>query len=106
MKTIRFSHRYEKMPAYLYHTKLMQVFVSDSAALSPLLINYDTIYLDHGIYRHYELPKGKVLVLVLITGHTGTVWTTIRRWTPKKEAYYTGLTGQEVTIAIMPEGGE
>ena len=98
MQTITFSHRYDKMPtnAALSHstTYLSLVLVVQREELSERFVAYDTAY-DGG---NYPLPKGKLLLLCLVTANL--LWTTVRRWTPRKEAYYRSLVGQPVRIEI------
>lgn len=104
---IKFSHIYEKMPDDLSDpTMLLAVFSADTKEFGELFIKHDTLYWNNGKrdpkagIGFYELPKGKVLVLLLITGHKGHLWTTVRRWTPEKERYYRGIIGQGVQIEI------
>lgn len=103
---IKFSHRYEKMPETDDSTSLMAVFVADTKEFGELFTKYDTLYFKKSFSRmengvgYYSLPKGKVLVLLFMTGYPGKVWTTIRRWTPAKEKYYRGIVGQDVKILI------
>jgi hypothetical protein len=98
MPTIRVGHRYHKMPtpaALLQSpTCLVQVLPVERNELSDAFVEYDAAY--HG--GHYPLPTGRLLILLLATGNG--LWTTLRRWTPRKEAYYRSLTGQTVGIEI------
>jgi len=91
------------MPTDLSRTRLLQVFVCDRKDLGELFVNYDTAY-SKGFY---ELPKGKLLVLLLQSQGNGMffgdVWTTIRRYIPYKEEYYRGLIGQDIKIEIHEE---
>ena len=100
MKRIKFSHRYLKMPFGLSFTKTLLVNVSivNLEDLPKEFIDYDTRY---NIGKAlYPLPKkGKYMVLLLLTGNE--IWTTIRRWTPRKFDYYKGLIGQEVKIKLI-----
>lgn len=102
MATIKFSHKYIKMPANTENTRLCEVFKTHSKDLSGGFETYDTEYAD----GFYKLPKGSVLVLLLLTDYgqtTERMWTTVRRWTPDKETYYRGLRGQQVEIEINEE---
>lgn len=109
MNIIKFSHWYEKMPSgkeWQAPTTLMAVFLCNREELGELFVKYDTLFWDGivpGITRDrtayfYELPKGRLMVLLLITHNK--VWTTIRRWTPQKEKYYRSIVGQDVKIEI------
>lgn len=97
---IKFSHEYYKMPANLNTARLLQVIIVEKSELSKEFIEYDTAYpLDKRVpwegNGHYELPEGRMLLLLL---QSGWLWTTLRRWTPEKERYYKELTGQEIEI--------
>lgn len=100
MNTIKFSHHYPKMPENTRRTRILQIFLCDRKDLGELFVNYDTAY-SQGFY---ELPKGKLIVLLLQSIGNGMffgdLWTTIRRWTPEKELYYRGLIGKEVEVVI------
>lgn len=87
------------MPLNFNETRLLQVFICDRKELGELFVNYDTAY-NEGFY---ELPKGKLIVL-LLQSLNGVIfdplWTTIRRWTPQKEKYYREIIGKEVDIIV------
>lgn len=105
MYTIKFSHHYQKMPMDFSSTFLAGLYVEDISLLSEIFIKYDTEYGKEE--RHYELPKtGKVIVLLLLSEANifqSAFWTTIRRWTPRKEEFYRSLVGQEVGIEIKED---
>jgi hypothetical protein len=97
-RQIKFSHRYTKMPQDLSNSFLLDVWVKNLEDMSEGFLNYDTQYSG----GWYPLPKkGKFLVLFIRTGYS--IWTTIRRWIPRKEQYYRGLIGQEVKIVIQED---
>ncbi len=87
-------------------TTLLEVFLTSYEKLSTDFIAYDTKILDDdGEKGYYELPRGKLIVLLLSTEYGGwlandVLWTTIRRYTPHKYAYYKALRGQQVKIVI------
>lgn len=85
--------------AWLYSSVLGAVFVVDIKELSQHFLDWDTSYAEEGKTKHYDLPKGKVLVLLIVSGGM-MIWTTIRRFTPEKERYYRSIVGQEVQIII------
>jgi hypothetical protein len=104
MKQIKFSHKYYKLPMNVGTATLLQVLTINKEDLSPEFVEYDTSYPANGKYseegtpdKHYPLPNGKLLLLIL---QTGWIWTTIRRWTPEKERYYRGSIGETFNIAI------
>lgn len=90
MRTIKFSHGYEKMPADFGISKILEVFVVDKEDLHEGFVEYDTSYGDR---KNYPLPNGKLLVLLLQTRDNKALWTTMRRCTPSKLKYYVGLRG-------------
>lgn len=105
MLKINFSHEYSKME-YNEERKipkkaiLMEVFKIDSRDLHPRFIEYDTSYFDKekNNWAYYKLPEKEVIVLLLKTNEM--IWTTIRRFTPKKFEYYRKNRWQEFKIFI------
>ena len=97
MKTIKFSHEYEKFPPDDDPSVLLEVFTVNVSDLSPVFLAYDTKIVDGG---RYPLPKkGVFLVLLLYQSSNKHLWTTIRRHTPQKESYYRSLIGQELSMS-------
>jgi hypothetical protein len=82
---------------------LIGISVCDISQLPKEFLNWDTEYdSGHGLAR-YELPKGKVIMLIIFTKQENSVsecWTTIRSWNPQKEIYYHELIGQEFKIEV------
>jgi hypothetical protein len=112
MAEIKFSHRYEKMPTFYTDTRLIGVSVCDISKLPKNFIEWDTRYYEsvYGRYVNYALPEtGQFIVLTLFSDRpsllmsikASAAWTTIRRWTPEKEAYYRNLIGQKMYINII-----
>jgi len=110
---IKFSHIYPKMPHDIKDTRLKHKIVSiievDLKDLPDEFKEYDTRFfnLETGKWEHYIFPfEGKCIVILIISSRVFEIyterilWTTIRRWTPEKAEYYTGLTGKEVEIVI------
>jgi len=101
MITIKFSHRYTKMPEYLSGTFLRDVEVTNLEDCEEEFLKKDTEIVGGG---HYPLPKkGKYMILWLETGAgiRSIGWQTIRRWTPKKEEYYRSHVGELVNIEVI-----
>lgn len=96
IRTVKFSHKYDKMPELILKTRLIQVLKTNKSELSPEFIEYDARH-QNGLY---PIPDGDLLVLFLLsdTPETRQLWTTVRSWTPDKERYYRGLTGQYLRI--------
>lgn len=105
MNKIKFSHIYSKMPSAIqkgkeHITYLLGVCVTDISKLPIEFLDWDTEYKTDKGLAHYELPKGKVIILVLFTIPQNHCWTTIRSWNPNKENYYRNLIGQEFKIEM------
>ena len=104
MNQIRFSHRYRKMPTdedLAKGTVLVSIQSLEKESLHPNFLNYDTSYGDIDIFgdsKHYPLPEGRVLLLLLLTNKH--LWCTIRSYTPGKEAYYYSMVGKPIEIVI------
>lgn len=97
MKTIKFSHEYVKFPPDDDPSVLLEVFTVDVKDLSSMFLEYDTKIVGGG---RYPLPKrGAFLVLLLYQASNKHLWTTIRRQTPEKEAYYRSLIGREFSMS-------
>ena len=106
MREIRFSHFYDKFNYYYesflsppQYAILLEVFVVDTEKLHQRFIEYDTLYYENGRPKYYRLPKGKVLVLLFQTDED-LLFTTIRRFTPKKYDYYMKNRGEMFKIVI------
>jgi len=100
MPKIKFSHQYMKLAIQTECATLLQVFVTDAEELSKEFRDYDTAYFAEGGAKYYELPKGKVLVLVFEDSDNNYLFTTIRRWTPEKEQYYKNLQGETLEVEV------
>ena len=98
MRTIKFSHFYSKMPEGFEVSKLLEIFVAYRKDLHECFIEYDTSYGDEG--EKYPLPKGKLIVMLLQTRDSKVLWTTMRRCTPNKLKYYSGLRGSFVKCEV------
>jgi len=113
--TIKFLEEYYKMlnnedGAIPKNAVLMEVFKVNKKDLHSRFIEYDTFYFDKGEKNnaYYKLPKGEVLVLLLKTEfwNHDMVWTTIRRFTPKKYEYYNKNRWQTFKIEIIKENSK
>lgn len=113
MIKIKFSHRYVKFPEAVEKRKTFLVGVSDCLLeRMPLdFIFWDTLFINpDGSIGHYPLPeKGRFILQTLCTPDAIVdgkalpfeLWTTIRRWTPRKMEYYSLHVGEQVAIEIM-----
>ena len=105
MNKIKFSHKYYKFPAAFEKSKLAQIIVMDEKDISKPFREYDTVCTSN-IQEDgfYPLPKGKVILILLIANAgMGWLWTTIRRWTPEKEKYYRSKIGEIFECEIKEE---
>ena len=100
MIKIKFSHLYNKMKPGYEHSKLVEVLPVKLEDLSHDFRQYDTSYLDGGEEKQYALPEnGDYMILLLLSG-SGCLWTTIRRVTPEKIAYYRKHIGECVECVV------
>ena len=100
MISIKFSHRYKKMPETFDNTYLVDLELVNIEDLTPEFIRKDTEIIGGG---HYYLPtKGTFMILWLLTtnGPATHRWQTIRRWTTQKEGFYRSHLGEQVNIEI------
>ena len=113
MISIKFSHKYDKMPRDVgtAPTILLAVIPFEDVSCSQAFFDYDTRYIGKdGKLSHYELPQGKKLLLMLSTmtkpygavvnGSVRHNWQTIRRYTEDKYTYYKEHLGEEVKIEV------
>lgn len=100
--TIKFSHRYIKLPEDREAT-LLAVFETDFKEIGDEMRHYDTMYLgDDDEIGYYKLPKsGKCLVLVFEAIHVDAIFTTIRSaWPPHKIKYYKDRIGEVFNVKV------
>ncbi len=95
MKTIKFSHKYKKMPHHCKNARLLEVLNTTKEELSEEFIEYDTVTLKGD---NYPLPDGKLIVLLLWCNDE--LWTTIRRYTLEKDRYYKSMRGEIFKIEV------
>lgn len=96
MATIKFSHIYTKIPPRPDPSRLLEVFTVDRSDLHRCFVDYDTLIRDGG---NYPLPKGKLLVLLLLA-ESGELWTTLRKCSPEKRDYYRSMRCKTFKIDI------
>ena len=108
MNKIKFSHDYPiKFPFRDMNgvpCRLIQVLKVHYDDLSEEFKKYDTYYLDEDDTEgYYKLPKTNLLILFLVPHALippARLFTTIRRWTPKKEKFYRSKIGEEFRIEV------
>ena len=109
MKTIKFSHDYEKLPLNAKTATLLDVQCINLEDQTPAFMEYDTKFINqkNGEIEHYPLPKtsnGRLdYMILLMRSDTGAFFTTIRRRTPAKDKYYCESIGEKFEIAIEAE---
>lgn len=98
-KKIKFSAHYEKLKNINAEepVTLMEVFIKDREHMEQSFIDYDTTFL--GSDKQFPLPEGKYLVLLF--NQNGTLFTTIRRYTSHKAAYYFGMRGKKLMVEYV-----
>jgi hypothetical protein len=92
---------------------LMECFKVKSEDLHPRFVEYDTAYLtkNKNGWEYYKLPPGDCIVLLLKSyvwnsdlGDTVPfIWTTIRRYTPEKYAYYLHNRNEEFIVKVIED---
>jgi hypothetical protein len=99
---IKFSHHYVKMPSDFKTSVLTDIEIIHLENFCKSFIERDTAITGGG---HYKLPStGKFMLLSLRSLLWGRHWQTIRRWTPRKEAYYRSHVGEIVSCEIVGKG--
>lgn len=91
----------------MMEVRLLEVFAVERRDLSQAFVEADTLIYesnDGGAREFYQLADGRQLVL-LFRSSEGFLFTTVRRWTHAKEAYYRGQRGQPYRV-IIDKGGE
>lgn len=101
MKQIKFSYLYEKMNWQPKTAKLLQVLKVNYNDLSEGFVAYDTAFHEDYGMKYYSLPKTDLILLILFDLEREIIWTTIRRFTPKKWEYYKG-SESEVFDIVLP----
>lgn len=99
MQTIKFSFPYPKLygpeGCPVGQCRLLQVLPVQIEDLAAEFLHYDTAA------GTYPLPpSGKYLLLIFMKPDRVNLFTTIRRHTPEKEAYYGRLIGEVFNIQL------
>jgi len=95
---IRFSHNYKKLNNEK-SAVLRAVIIIDLGKQAKSFLEYDT----EGIYN---LPKKGEYIALIFLGKNGTLFTTLRRYTPAKYAYYISHLNDLFEILIENGGGK
>ena len=109
---IKFSHHYWKLKEVKNGDKawLLEADKINLEFITPTLREYDTLYFDkEDEKKYYPLPdKGDYLLLLFVIANkqTPTLFTTIRRWTPRKSLYYYSKKGTMFQVEIKEEAGK
>lgn len=97
---IKFSQEYLKLPCAMpFKATLLQCVKTHFNDLSEIFKEYDTCYFSQREFnetKNYQLPRTELIILILQFGEY--IFTTIRRYTPKKWEYYLNNTGKEFKI--------
>jgi hypothetical protein len=98
---IKFSHKYNKLKGVDGEAMLLEVLEVNIEDLSPALKYYDTTYCENNEVKQYHFPKkGKYLLLIFQSMTDANIFTTIRRSTPQKLAYYKENVGRRFDVEI------
>lgn len=97
MITIRFSHHYCKMPQSFERSILLDAIQIRLEEMSDAFREYDTRIIGGG---HYPLPSYGEHLLLMLLSEGGQLWTTIRRSTPDKLAYYRSHIGDQARCEV------
>ena len=114
MKTIKFSHKYSKLlnrtQDVISKAVLLYVQLVSFTDLSEKFLDYET---DYGKYRFPENARSLKFLMLIFLKRDSTIleksedissdrnlFTTLRRFTPKKYAYYSDSIGEEFEIEI------
>jgi len=98
---IKFSHDYQKLPPVWEGTQAILLGVccfpmKNLRNRLPQLIRYDTTF--RGEDGAYPLDFEDGIILTFFHINTGTLFTTIRRYTPNKYDYYEGCLSETFTL--------
>jgi hypothetical protein len=88
--------------------EIIGVMLSNIKELPEYFLEYDTAYWDKKarLTKHYPFGFDKAIVIFIFSWQEDynsvnkKLWTTIRRYTPKKFVYYKGLVGREIEIEM------
>ena len=83
--TIKFSHLYDKLLGMSTSPRLIQVLKIHYDDLSKWMVDYDSKIYESN--EHYPIPKG-YLILLIFQSDKNMIFTTLRRYTIEKYAYY------------------
>ena len=94
---IKFEKDYPKLQG-LTQAKLIQVIIKQFEELEEVFLNYDAKQSDGLYYQFNFKPKDLVIFLVFADYDTYRMFTTVRRYTPNKYAYYKRNVGKQFEI--------
>lgn|SRR3990167_3610132 len=102
MNEIRFIHSYEKLKngniAPFKSATLLEAIPINSQHLHNSFIDYDTAYFKDWNKYNYEIPEGKLILLIFRSGDN--IWTTLRKFEKTKYEDYLSKRGQPFNIII------
>lgn len=96
---LKFSHRYTKLYGQT-SAYLLAVIVRNRKELNDGFVFYDTFYKDNEVEGNYQLPDGRLIILVFF-GNKFIPFTTVRPWNAEKEAYYCKNRGKRFDILYL-----
>ena len=105
LNTIKFSHYYRKFNGLRIDkpVTLLETWLTELESFSEDFLKYDTLYFENDMEKYYTLKDGKYILLFFMDCE-GRLFTTIRRFTPKKLEYYDNLVGKKFKVVIQEMG--
>lgn len=107
MNTIKFSHEYYKLKEWPTYGGVQPVPFSSAILLDVIPVRLEDLspaFLDWDTEGLYKLPEaGYYLLLLFAPPYCNQLFTTLRRDTEEKFAYYKNRIGQEFTIIIKEQ---
>lgn len=103
-RTIKFSHIYRKLYGIDLSKGAILIRMEEIHDIRHLPENfraYDTVYSDsQGNKKYYQLKTNQRYLVLYFMDTKGTLFTTIRRWTPEKWLYYFESQGYSFDINV------
>ncbi len=101
MNVIKFSHNYKKLSRGGYcpvdKARLLEVFTRELETLSKSFLDWDT---QNGLYKFPERTNYQLYLILIFAKDDRNLFTTIRRYTEKKYAYYLKKIGEIFAVEV------
>ena len=103
MNKIKFSHWYSKLNGIDFSEPVILIRIEEIDNIKQLPENflvYDTVYWKDGKKHYYPLKQNQKYIVLYFKDNKGLLFTTIRRYTPRKFQYYFENQGCEFEIIL------